>query len=427
MSKRSLVDSIEVKKPCSEDWDKMTGNDKVRFCDHCAFEVNNISMLTRKEAMKLVRESNGRICVRYVKNPVDNTPIFAEKLYQITRRAGIAAGVLGASLSLSTLTYAQGEPILIKRDKTEISQTENDEKDKTENPTGSVSGTVTDQASAVIPNALVKITGKNYSATITADSEGHYVFANLLPDLYVIEVSTSYFYFKTSKIELTVLAEKETVANVTLEFTDPKVEIMGDVAFTEYANPLLQAVSENNLEEVKNLIAKGANVNAKDENYNHITPLFLAVENGNAEIAETLLSFGAKVNARDDNKETPLMRLDEDATPELVRVLLKYGAKANLFDKEGNNALILASGSVKTEVLQILIDHTANINAQNKEGRTALMEAAEEDNLENVRALLTAGANVNLKDGDGETAWDLTTNSEVESLLESYGAVTEEN
>jgi ankyrin repeat protein len=46
---------------------------------------------------------------------------------------------------------------------------------------------------------------------------------------------------------------------------------------------------------------------------------------------------------------------------------------------------------------------------------------------ENVHALLTSGANVNLKNKEGETAWDLTTNDEIEFLLASYGAVTEEN
>jgi hypothetical protein len=431
-----LIDSIEVKNSCSEDWDKMKGNDKVRFCGHCNFNVNNISLLTRKQAMKLMREADGRICVRYVKNPVDNTPVFADKLYKITRRTGIAAGVLGASLSLSTLTYAQGNPVIIKREKTEISQNENSEKDKTETATGSISGTVTDQNGAVIPNVIVKISGKNFSSVKISDGEGKFTFENLLPDRYKIEVSASYF--KTKTIEVNVMAERETNVssmlevevqqskNISLEVNTDTFVTMGLMVSVQYANELFEAVSSNELEKVKNLIAGGANVNAKDENYSHITPLFVAVENGNVEIAETLLIFGAKVNAKDYNKQTPLMRLDEDTTPELVSLLLNYGAKANLVDKEGNNALILASSVVKTEVLQILINHTSNINLQYKEGRTALMEAAEADNLENVRALLLAGADVNLKDTDGDTAWDLTTDDEIESLLKSYGAVVSE-
>ncbi|MEP6900855.1 MAG: ankyrin repeat domain-containing protein [Actinomycetota bacterium] len=351
MSKKSLIDSIEVKSPCSENWNEMKGSDKVRFCGHCAFEVNNISALTRKQAMRLVRESDGRICVHYVKNPVDNKPLFADRLYKITRRAGIATGVLGASLSLSTLSYAQEIPVL--------------------NPVNPA-------------------------------------------------VQTEVLKDKTPNKDEPIIA----VVNIT---DNEPIEVDGGMSFIEYRSGLHLAVSGDNLEEVKNLIAKGENVNLKDENYNNITPLFLAVENGNAEIAETLLNFGAKINAKDDNKQTPLMRLDEDASAELVNLLINHGAKVNLFDKDGSNALVLAARSVKPEVLQVLIDYISNINAQNGAGRTALMEAADADNLENVRALLLAGADVNLKNKEGETALDLTTDEEIEKLLADYGAIVKEN
>jgi ankyrin repeat protein len=350
MSKKSFIDSIEVKSPCSENWNEMKGSDKARFCGHCSFTVNNISALTRKQAMRLVRESSGRICVHYVKNPVDNKPIFADKLYQISRRAGIAAGVLGASLSLSTLAYAQQDKPVLN--------------------------------------------------IINSDAQTEEVLKN-----------------KESNKDLN---ETQVVNVVNDEPQD--IQIDGKMSFVEYRSGLHLAVSSDDLEEVKNLITRGENVNLKDENYNFITPLFLAVENGNVEIAETLLNFGAKINAKDGNKQTPLMRLDEDATPELVDLLIKHGAKINLIDKDGNNALILASRNVKTEVLQVLIDHISNVNAQNSEGRTALMEAADADNPENVRALLLAGADVNLTDKEGESAIDLTTDEEIGKLLESYGA-----
>src|SRR5436190_15025232 len=109
MSKKSFIDSVEVKSPCTEDWEKMHGNDRVRFCDHCAKDVKNLSAVTRKEAMRLVRASGGNLCIRYMQDPVTKRPLFAEQLLQITRRApSLAAGVMSASMSLSTLSYAQG-------------------------------------------------------------------------------------------------------------------------------------------------------------------------------------------------------------------------------------------------------------------------------------------------------------------------------
>ena len=108
MPKKSFIEALEVKSPCTEDWDEMTGNEEVRFCTHCSKNVNNISEMTRKDARRLVRKSEGRLCVRYRTDPKTGLPIFAAKLTRIARRTGVAAGVLGASLAMAGGVYAQG-------------------------------------------------------------------------------------------------------------------------------------------------------------------------------------------------------------------------------------------------------------------------------------------------------------------------------
>ena len=59
MKKKKLLDSINVKSPCSESWDEMFGNDEVRFCSHCAKNVHNLSAMTRQKAKELIKNSNG--------------------------------------------------------------------------------------------------------------------------------------------------------------------------------------------------------------------------------------------------------------------------------------------------------------------------------------------------------------------------------
>ena len=401
----------------------MTGSEKARFCSHCAFEVNNISALTRKQALRLVHESNGRICVRYIKNPQTNAPVFADRLYQITRRAKIAAGVLGATLAVSALAYAQSNAPVSLTQKTEVSQTETGDKNKTEGGTAIVSGTITDMNGALVPNAAVTLISleTGFSRSMTSDSEGFYQFENIRDGKYKVEAAA--MGLEAAVREINVSVNQTKVANFELGAAVPvEMVTLGDIAVTEYATPLFTAISGGEIEEVRSLLVRGENVNAKDENYNRITPLFVAVENGNTEIAEMLLNFGAKINARDDNRQTPLMRLDEDADAELVNLLIKHGARVNVVDKEANTPLIFAASSVKPEVLQILIRHSNDVNARNKAGRTALMEAAEADNLENVRLLLAAGADANLKDSDGETALTLTSDDEIETLLIEFGA-----
>ncbi|MBS24783.1 MAG: hypothetical protein CMQ28_03985 [Gammaproteobacteria bacterium] len=58
---------------------------------------------------------------------------------------------------------------------------------------------------------------------------------------------------------------------------------------------LFEAVKQVDLQGVKDFLAKGADVNAKDT-YNR-TPLHCAVEGGHKEIAELLIAKGADVNA----------------------------------------------------------------------------------------------------------------------------------
>ena len=428
MTKKSLTAALQVTSPCSQDWDSMKGSDKVRFCDHCNLSVSNISEMTRKEALRLARQSEGRICVRYIKNPHNDSPVFSDKLHQIVRRAGIAAGVLSASLAVSTVAYSQGGVSISEKlsEKNEAADIVQDKIVKAkESKTSTVSGTVMDMSAAVIPSANVSLINvkTNESRTTTTNENGFYEFRDVMAGDYKIKFEAVNFQnMEISEVKV------ESGGNTNIDTSlgvNGETNTVGGAMFVDYERPLHRAVSNEDIDEVKMLLAKGANVNAKDKNYSGITALFVAVEDGNLKMVETLLDFGAKVNARDNEKRTPLMNLDEDAAPELVELLLRYGAKVNAVDKEGNSVLIFSSNRINAEVLRILLTHGAAVNAQNKDGQTALMNAAEADNLENVKVLLSAGADVNLKNSDGETALSLASGDEIKELLKNYGAESE--
>jgi hypothetical protein len=393
MSKKSFIDSVEVGAPCSEEWSEMKGNDKVRFCSHCSKHVNNLSEMTRKEAMRFVRSSHGDLCIRYIVNPATRRPVFAEQLLQITRRASpVAAGVMSASLSLSTLSYAQGEPrpvspVVVAEQGN--GKNRNPENERAAAKLARLSGTILDPQGAVIPG--VKVTAFNIDAgktfSTTSNDAGEYKFEDLVPGKYRVESESAGF--RTGVREL-VVADRDAKSDVSMEVGfEMTVDVVLDVESTsvmggvmasvDYSSPLSQAIADEDIDAVRDLIAKGADVNAKEEGYSSITPLFIAVESGNVEIVRLLLEFGAKASARDSEKQTPLMRLDDDATPELVELLVNHGVKINRADKQGNTALILVAGQVKPEVVKALIDAGADVNLKNKEGQTALMNAAEAD------------------------------------------------
>jgi hypothetical protein len=64
-SHRIVLEQIDVPEPCPADWDAMTGDGPVRFCQHCRKNVYNLSEMPRDEAERLVCESAGSLCVRF--------------------------------------------------------------------------------------------------------------------------------------------------------------------------------------------------------------------------------------------------------------------------------------------------------------------------------------------------------------------------
>ena len=86
-----------------------------------------------------------------------------------------------------------------------------------------------------------------------------------------------------------------------------------------------EAAKAGNIEAVKQAIADGADVNAKD--FAGATPLHRAAQEGHNEIAELLIAKGADVNAKDDRGDTPLNWANRAVRTELADLLRKHGGK----------------------------------------------------------------------------------------------------
>lgn len=451
MSKKSFIDSVKVGNPCVAEWEKMHGNNRVRFCDHCAKDVNNLSAITRKEALRLVRSSDGNLCIRYIRNPVTQRPLFAEQLLQITRRTpSLAAGVMTASLTLSTISYSQSAtPLPIPAQETaEVTlqkNQSNENKPDIAGPAdpatpnlGSIEGVISDARGKPVPDVSIMLINAGSTDDVdyeTTDSEGAYLFDELEAGTYIIRIASVTGIMKKTGPSFSLSEGQRFVQNLHVtvarsadgdggEGNGSGWGFGGAMAAVEYSLPLSRAVADDDMETVRKLLSAGERVNGKDKNYDGITPLFLAVENGNVEMVRLLLDHGANVNAVDKTKRTPLMFIDSDASPALIEVLVKAGAKINAHDKEGNTALLLAISAVSTDVLDALIQAGANVNDADELGETPLMKATEENEIEAVKALVLAGAEINERDKGGESAWDKASKVEIEDYLALYGAIT---
>lgn len=59
------LEHVKVAAPCPADWEKMVGDERVRYCDRCSLHVYNLSGMTRREAEALVASAESRLCVRF--------------------------------------------------------------------------------------------------------------------------------------------------------------------------------------------------------------------------------------------------------------------------------------------------------------------------------------------------------------------------
>jgi hypothetical protein len=77
MEPLTVLNNLRIASPCPAAWDAMQGNGRVRHCDSCSKHVYNVSDLTADEAVALIRENEGHLCVRLYRRK-DGTVLTAD-------------------------------------------------------------------------------------------------------------------------------------------------------------------------------------------------------------------------------------------------------------------------------------------------------------------------------------------------------------
>lgn len=157
---------------------------------------------------------------------------------------------------------------------------------------------------------------------------------------------------------------------------------------------LAHAVENGNVEAVKFLIGRGADVNKKIKGGG--TPLHIAAYKNYMEIAALLIEAEADVNMKDLYGETPLHQAALKNSQVLVP-LIKAGANLNAQDNKGDCPLHFAAEKNSVDSIIALIEAGANIDLIGYGGRTPLFEAIAWNRVEAVKFLVEAGANVNFR------------------------------
>ena len=237
---------------------------------------------------------------------------------------------------------------------------------------------------------------------------------------------------------------------------------------------VLEAAAEGNINVVRQAIAKGANLNVKDEDGE--TPLLWAAMFGHKEVAELLIVKGADVNAMTNGGKTPLDVANkieswdtskvEAAKNKISGLLLENGAKTGWNIKMVKRSIQVAAktGDIKwvkqhledgmdvnavgqaiqyprvaqsdaawtslhwaaleghKEIVELLIAKGATVDVKKTDGWTPLHEATRKGHKEIVELLIAKGADANAMTYDGETALNLSEGKiDIESILNQAG------
>ena len=122
------------------------------------------------------------------------------------------------------------------------------------------------------------------------------------------------------------------------------------------AESIVAAIRLGNIEAIKQHLADGADVNAKEAK-NRITPLHWAAWRGRKEIAELLIAKGASLNTKNNDGGTPLHNAAWKGHVEIAKLLIGKNADVNAKDVEWQTPLDWAEEEKQKEVADHLRKH----------------------------------------------------------------------
>ncbi len=213
------------------------------------------------------------------------------------------------------------------------------------------------------------------------------------------------------------------------------------------------AVLAGDLERIRFLMSKGADVNSRDGLGQYI--IHVAAEQRDMDVLAELIDDGANIEARDNDGWTALMHAAAQDNVPAIQLLASRKADVNAATPEGYTALAyaladgkfaaakalvdvgasvsqpagpqkltplmivasqkpieqrsmaLVEGVGPLDLAQLFVARGADINATSTTGMTALMVAAVHNNPAMIGVLAQLGANLSAKEAEGKTARDL--------------------
>ena len=141
---------------------------------------------------------------------------------------------------------------------------------------------------------------------------------------------------------------------------------MSDLSQAEKNKNLLIYVKNENINEIKNAIENGADVNyTTGHGY---TPLYESVGNGNKEIVSILIKAGAKIDVDgDEYNGPPLVWAASKGDVDVMKLLIEKGGNINIQHKKDRSfdTPFMQHQNKKDKAIEFLVDKEADLTMKN--------------------------------------------------------------
>jgi hypothetical protein len=112
-----LLQTLTIATPCTIPWERMTGDDRSRFCGECRRQVFDLSGMIAAEAKELIGNTQNTPCVRFYRRPDGRVMtsdcavgIRTQVWKRLRKRAAWAASLFAILFLPACRSYTQGMP-----------------------------------------------------------------------------------------------------------------------------------------------------------------------------------------------------------------------------------------------------------------------------------------------------------------------------
>lgn len=155
-------------------------------------------------------------------------------------------------------------------------------------------------------------------------------------------------------------------------------------------DPMIEAIKDGDLDEVKSLVISGANPTVTS--FEGMNGIAIAARNGDYAMLDYLIQIDVPVNTPDEIGNTPLHWITEDADYDMALYLLDNNANVNATNRNGMTVVMVATREGYVDLVELFIDHQADLGVRDYTGRSVLdwARGSRAPGLENM--LIQAGA-----------------------------------